>query len=78
MQCAVEGACASQYAACIENADCVDYSGCIAMCVGDSACTANCDALLPDGKAVFDAYQGCVLCGECLISCAETSGCLPP
>lgn len=67
--CAVEGACAGVYNACLSNTACItDYVGCRILCA-DQACDDLCRTQFPQGAATYDAIIECINVEQCPISC---------
>ncbi len=66
------GACGSQYTACGNNQDCVDFATCINACTTDS-CIQGCVNAHPTG---YDFYVAIIDCGcsACASECADECG----
>jgi hypothetical protein len=80
-----ECVCATESAACDNDADCLAiydcaYSGedggvgpCVDLDATGAACEYECIALHPAGKATYLAYEKCVFCTYCTSACGDTA-----
>ncbi|MBL9026884.1 MAG: trypsin-like serine protease [Myxococcales bacterium] len=66
------GACGSQYTACGNNQDCVDFATCINACTTDS-CIQGCVNAHPTGYDLYVAIIDCG-CSACASECANECG----
>jgi hypothetical protein len=67
--CAITGACAGEYSACLNSTSCVtDYAGCNSLCT-NVVCDDLCRAQFPAGAALFDALVVCVMDEQCPLAC---------
>jgi hypothetical protein len=70
-QCALEGPCASLYAACNDSSDCIAIDDCFAQTTPcDATCQATCYAGNPAGQSTYEAVLTCVNCTQCPTACA--------
>jgi hypothetical protein len=68
--CALNGPCASLWAACNANPACQSLDGCWGSCAGgDTACQQNCQAANLTGVSDYTAVNQCVYCSQCSSVC---------
>lgn len=72
--CAVGGACADELVACTTSADWANYSDCVLMCGGTTACRQTCAGQFPTGAMLDDALRSCIYCDECPVDCPDLCG----
>ncbi len=73
--CAVNGPCSDVFDACFTNDSCAAYQTCLAFCDGNTGCIEGCNQEVPAGKIAYDAYEQCVLCDQCVVSCNSANIC---
>lgn len=61
--------CCDEGTACGQTTSCLDYWDCAVACNGDPQCREDCDAQYPDGRAPYQALEGC-LADNCSTQCA--------
>lgn len=66
------GACGSQYTACVNNQDCIDFANCANACATD-ACIQGCANQHPSGYNTYAAIVDCG-CTACANECANECG----
>ncbi len=66
--CAMNGMCAPQIDACLNDADCYALIECLQSCV-DDVCMNNCASSHPSGMTLYSAAGECVFCDACPVSC---------
>jgi hypothetical protein len=70
------GACATQYTACANDANCNDYTSCMGACAaGDSTCQENCEIEYQSGMTEAENLQTCVCTQQCSSQCSTESFC---
>jgi hypothetical protein len=68
--CAIDGACAADYQACLASPDCQSIDGCWAGCsAGDTTCQSACLADNPDGADAYQELNSCIYCTTCATAC---------
>ncbi|HQP36177.1 MAG TPA: hypothetical protein PLI95_13405, partial [Polyangiaceae bacterium] len=72
-QCAVNGNCADELAACSASTACTTLQTCLAGC-SNQGCINKCRNNNAGGTALYDALQGCN-CTECSTACTAADGC---
>ena len=68
------GACRKMDQACLADANCGNYSRCLAACSED-ACRSNCDSKYPLGVGPYNASRQCACSTECASACSGTALC---
>jgi hypothetical protein len=66
----LQGACASQYQACIGDAECSAFWDCIDACA-DDACVQQCSSTYPNGANLYVAMIDCAFCQACDAACQD-------
>jgi hypothetical protein len=70
IKCAAKTACAAEYTACFDDAQCKAYSACIEPCgVKQLDCLQLCQNQYPVGATEYQALTRCVICGDCVTLC---------
>ncbi len=73
---AESGACATQYTACTNDANCSNYSSCMTNCAtGDTTCQSNCQIQYSTGMTEAENLQTCICTQQCSSSCSTDSFC---
>jgi hypothetical protein len=68
--------CEASYNACADDANCSDYSSCMANCVaGDTSCQETCELDYPNGQSEAENLQTCICTSACASSCSTTTYC---
>lgn len=68
----VQGACSSQYQACGQQQDCVDFANCYGAC-SDQSCVDSCVSQHPSGAQTYSNMIDCI-CQDCSVECSAECG----
>jgi hypothetical protein len=67
------GSCSSQYSACTNSTQCINFYNCAMNCGGNQTCVQNCATMYPSGAQAYQTFVQCI-CGACATPCATVCG----
>ena len=72
--CAADGPCTIESAACQQAPGCTDLHDCMEYCgQNNPPCASDCEGQYPDAVSAFDSLDGC-LTSTCVMSCGAGGG----
>jgi hypothetical protein len=72
--CAIQDACATEYANCANDPACESYATCVTDCPSKSdSCVLGCATQSPGGSDTYKSLNQCVVCQACATSCADAT-----
>jgi hypothetical protein len=67
------GSCSSQYNACANSTQCINFYNCAMNCGGNQTCVQGCASMYPTGAQAYQSFVQCI-CGACATPCATVCG----